>query len=111
MQRPIAQRAAIGQNPGFQALIFGLHGLPAPALGAGLLPIVKIIGQTAGIYHGIDSPRAANAFATRPIALAPGQTGLGHGLEFPIHRRVEIGFAIAQRQGNPGRAALPPRLE
>src|SRR5476651_2120540 len=89
------------------ALVLGFlevrqHGIPVPADAAALAPLIVIGVMPAYIYHAVDRTGPAKCLAARKIQTAVMHLRLRFGFEFPVHRGIDIGLGITERNVDPG---------
>ena len=106
----------------------GQDRIPVPALAAALAPFIVVAVVAADIDHAVDRAGPAKRLAARQIEPAVAKLRLRFGLELPVHRGIDIGLGIAERDVDPriavgrpgfqqqhamaagfGKRAMPPR--
>ena len=102
IQRPADAVELIGAV----GLVLGLlevrqNGIPIPSLAAALPPFIVVGVMAAHIHHAVDRTGAAERLAARQIQPAVGELRLRHGLELPVHRRIDIGLGEPKRDMDP----------
>ena len=79
----------------------GQDGIPIPPLATALPPFVVVGVMAAHIHHAVDRAGAAERLAARQIEPAVAKLRLRHGLELPVHRRIDVGLGEAERDVDP----------
>ena len=76
--------------------------IPVPALAAALAPFIVVAVVAADIDHAVDRAGPAKRLAARQIEAAVAKLRLRFGLEFPVHRGIDIGLGVAEGDVDPG---------
>ena len=104
-------RAAAGHVAVFQALEIGQDIGPAPSRIAASGPVVKVLRLAAHKHHAVDAAGPPQHPPARPVAAAPGQSGVGLGAVHPIDRGVVKSHAVANRRFEPEVVVRAARLQ
>ena len=102
---------AAGHVAVFQAFEIGQHISPAPSRIAAGGPVVKVLRLAAHKHHAVDAAGTPQDPPARPVAAAPGQSGVWLGAVHPVDRGVVKSHAVANRRFEPEVVVRAARLQ